>query len=245
MYTQRILLRMIIAILCISFISVILIDSAIAYNIPTGFYQIKAVPAVTLYKKDYPSGYSDYVQVINLSHGASLKLLHGTITDPGYGKGVYGGDNPSFTRQTLQQIWSDFSSSYSNAFSVTNGQFFSTNSFPSTPLAFPLKAKGMIISDGYGIDEYINQKLMLELWSGYADIRPLTKSDLYNSSAPDILAGLSEGADKGPSNYTGRTFVGIIDDNFDGYYETVLIFGSAHSTQYGASQILKDFDLCG
>ena len=210
-------------------------------GIPDGFYQLSSAPGVILYKKDYPSGYPDYVQRVSLSEGASLKLLYGTITDPNTGEGVYGGDNPNFTCQILQQIWSEFSSSYDNGFSVTNGQFFSTNDCPSTRLAFPLKVDGTIVSDGYGINEYIDQKLMLELWTDYADIRPLTRTDLYNSSAPDILAGLSEDANKVPGNSIGRTFIGILDNDSDGYHEFVLIFNSKHSTQYHATQVLRDF----
>ena len=224
----------IIIIMCV-LITIVFSNVAFTYNIPEGFSEIKSEPGVVLYQNN-----NHYVQVVNLKEGASIKLMHGPIANEGQGEGVYGGDNPSFTRQTLEQIWSNFFSSYSNAFSVTNGQFFSTNSNPS-PLAFPLKVDGNIVSDGYGIDEYVNQKLMIELWNSYADIRQLTEENLYGSSAPDILAGLSEYADKGINTDNKRTFAGIIDDDMDGSFETVLIFNSTVATQYAAAQILRDF----
>jgi len=56
-----------------------------------------------------------------------------------------------------------------------------------------------------------------------------------------MLAGLREDADKGPQNYTGRTFVGIDDANQDNIYETVLIFNSKTARQPDAAQILRDF----
>jgi len=221
-------------IMCV-LITIVFSNVAFTYNIPEGFSEIKSEPGVVLYQNN-----NHYVQVVNLKEGASIKLMHGPIANEGQGEGVYGGDNPGFTLQTLEQIWSNFSSSYSNAFSVTNGQFFSTNSNPS-PLAFPLKVNGNIVSDGYGIDEYVNQKLMIELWDSYADIRQLTEENLYGSSASDILAGLSEYADKGLNTDNKRTFAGIIDDDMDGSFETVLIFNSTVATQYAAAQILRDF----
>ena len=192
---------------------------------------------VALYQKNNSS--LNFVQVADLSQGASVKLLHGRISNPGAGNGVYGGNNPTFVRQTISDIWNGISSS-TDAFCVTNGQFFSTNDNP-TPLAFPIKKDGVIISDGYGIDEFPNQKLILELWDDRADIVPLTKESLYQSSAPNIIAGLTDDADKGINKLDYRTFVGIIDRNKDGEYETVLIFTSSSAKQADASQTLRNF----
>ena len=58
-----------------------------------------------------------------------------------------------------------------------------------------------------------------------------------------MLAGLREDADKGPQNYTGRTFVGIDDANQDNIYETVLIFNSKTARQPDAAQILRDSEI--
>ena len=213
---------------------------SISQTIPPDFSLVISDTGTELYRKDYQDGNPDFVQVVNLSEGAAIELLHGNIVDPGIGNGVYGGDNPSFKRQTLQEIWNDFSSSDTNAFCVTNGQFFVDTMDP-TKLAFPLKKDGKYTSDGYGIGEYPNQKLILEIWDDKVDIVPLTNETLYSSSAPDIVAGLTEDANKGPQNSTGRTFIGINDRNNDGKHEIVLIFNSKNAKQSEAANVLRSF----
>jgi hypothetical protein len=214
--------------------------SGVKQAVPPDFYLVDSAKGVDLYQKDYQPGNPDFVQVVNLEQGASVKLLHGSIADLGIGQGVYGGDNPMIERQSLQEVWSDFKTSFPDAFCITNGQFFSTNDDP-TKLAFPLKKDGKVLSDGYGISEYPNQKLMLEIWGDRVGIQTLTKEALYASSAPDIIAGLTEDANKSPDEYVGRTFVGIDDADRDGNYETVLIFNSLTSRQGDAAGILRGF----
>jgi glucosylceramidase len=208
--------------------------------LPPDFSLVLAEPGIELYKKDYAQGNPDFVQIVKLNQGARVELLHGGVVDPGYGQGVYGGASPSFVRQALPKVWNDFSSDEPDVFCLTNGQFFVTNSDP-TELAFPLKKDGIVVSDGYGIDEYPNQKLMLEIWSDRADIVSLSREALYASSAPNIIAGLSENADKGPNNLTGRTFFGVSDGDKDGQYETILVFNSKTARQKDAAAILRSF----
>lgn len=213
-------------------------------DIPSGFSISASGIGVQLYK-DNSGSYPHYVQIVSLDQGASIKLPYGDIADPGTGSGVYGGDNPIIYRQTLRKYWNDFVSINSNAFCITNGQFFVDNIngqiIDPTNLAFPLKVDGEIISDGYGITEYQNQKLMLVLWSDRSDIVSLSKENLLSSSAPNIIAGLSEYADKGINNFNMRTFVGIDDQNGDGKYEKVLVYNSGSSTQPEAGDILRSF----
>jgi hypothetical protein len=216
--------------------------STFTLYIPPDFFLVSTSTGVSLYQKNYQNGNSDFVQVIDLGQGASVKFLHGFIINPGIGQGVYGGNNPEISRQTIQQVWNEFSSANENAFCVTNGQFFSTNDNP-TKLAFPLKLDGNIISDGYGINEFQNpnQKLLLEVWDNRADIIPLTQEALHSSSAPNILAGLTENANKNPYSSVGRTFAGVVDNDEDGYYEILLIFNSKTATQAHAADILRSF----
>ena len=217
-------------------------DSDVEVNsVPSGFAVISSNTGVKLYKKDYTDGEPDYVQVVSLNQGAKVKLMTGATASLNSGTGPYGGNNASFYRTSLSTAWNSFLSTDSNAFCITNGQFFSTNSDP-TKLAFPLKKDGQILSDGYGsTTEYPGQLLMLELWTDHADIKTLTKDNLYNSSAPNILGGLTEDADKGVYTYTGRTFVGIDDADGNGTYETVLVFSSSYSRQVNAASVLRGF----
>lgn len=207
---------------------------------PPGFELIDSAPAVELYRKDYPGGTPDFVQVIDLAGGAQLTLLHSSIAESGLGQGAYGGDNPSFNRQTLQQAWDSFAAGDSRAFCLVNGAFFSTDVDP-TPLAFPLKVNGKVVSQGYGLSEFPDQKLMLEIWPDHAVIRPLSADTLSASTAPQILAGLSEDANKEPSALIGRTFAGVQDADGDGQFETVLIFNSKTTRQADAAGVLRAF----
>ena len=213
--------------------------------VPPGFELVEFDVGTELYRKEYPGWNPDFVQVVNLGLGAQIKLFHGALADPGTGSGGYGGDNPSFQRQSLGEIWNEFSESTPHAFCLTNGQFFvdeiNGQVIDPTTLAFPLKTDGEYISDGYGIGEYPDQKLMLEIWDDRADIVPLTERALNSSTAPNIIAGLAGDADKGPMALTGRTFIGVDDRDQDGRYEIVLIFNSKTATQTNAVQVLQDF----
>lgn len=208
--------------------------------IPAGFYPVASASGVDLYQKDYPGGNPDFVQVVNLARGGSVTLRHAGIVDLGVGGGAYGGNNPTFNRELLADAWDDFRIRDSNAFCITNGAFFSTDADP-TPLAFPLKIDGVILSDGYARDEFPDQKRMLEIWVDHADIRPLTLDGLYTSTAPHILGGLSEEANKDPDSYLGRTFAGVLDGDGDGVFESVLIFNSQTTRQSDAARVLRNF----
>jgi hypothetical protein len=208
--------------------------------IPPGFHKIESAVGIDLYKKDYPGGSLDYVQVIDLSQGASLKPMHGNIADPGQGKGVYGGNDARFRSQSLAAYWRELVAQDPSAFCVVNGQFFYMLEYP-TRLPFPLKIDGEILTDGYGIKDFPDQKLMLELWPGKADIVALSKEALYSSSAPDIIAGLAEDAPKAKKRYTGRTFIGLTDPNGSGQFSTLMIFNTKTARQVDAAEVMKSF----
>jgi len=215
-------------------------DSPAGLVIPSGFDKVTSVYGAQLFRKSYQNGTPDFVQVADLSLGAQIKLLHGPIREKRPGEGVYGGDDPRLLSRSLQQYWKDFSSSYANPFCVVNGQFFYMPESP-TRLPFPLKVDGEIISDGFGKEQFPGQKLMLELWPGRADIKPLSKEALYNSTAPDIVAGLAEDARKAIDKYVGRTFVGLVDKDGDRKLETVLVFTTRTARQKDAAEVLREF----
>jgi len=208
--------------------------------IPSGFNLLLSDTGVELYKKDYTGGQPNYVQVVDLKQGASVKLMTGNMANSGTGQGPFGGNNPTFSTTSLSTAWSAFNSSTAGAFCVSNGTFFSMSN--PAPLAFALKQNGTLVSDGYaGSYDPSGPVMMLELWADHADIRSLTRDNLYGSSAPNILGGLSENANKSATSYVGRTFVGIDDTNGDGFYDTVLIFNSSYARQVDAATVLRNF----
>ena len=207
---------------------------------PEGFKLIAEAPGVQLYRKSYNNGAPDYVQIINLSLGAQLVPLHGGIAEARPEKGVYGGSDPRFYSKSLQKYWAELTSLHPNAFCVTNGQFFYMPEYP-TRLPFPLRLNNQVISDGYDLRGFPDQKLLLLLWSGKADIVPLERETLYNTLATHAVAGLSEDARKSPTKYVGRTFVGIDDRDGDGQSELVLVFSTRSARQKDAAAVLRSF----
>lgn len=209
--------------------------------IPPGFHLLRAGSGVQMYIKQYPAGTPDYVQIIDLSQGARLRLLHGPIVDPGVGKGTFGGPNPRFQRQTLDFFWKQLQTSDpGKAFCVVNGGFFYLNEQPGF-LSYPLKVDGRMVTEGYPSDLYAGHKIFLELWSDQALIRPLTSEDLYTSTAADIQGGLSEAANKRANKYVPRTFIGLADQDGNGRYEILLVFNTQTARQVDAVQVLHDF----
>jgi hypothetical protein len=207
---------------------------------PPGFRLIESAPGVQLFRKDYANGTPDFVQVINLSQGAEIRLLHGLVKEERSGAGVYGGDDPRIGFQSIQGYYRELKNLSQRAFCVTNGQFFLMRESP-TRLPFPLKVDGQILTDGYAKQEYPDQKLILELWPNRAEIRPLSRDALYSSDAPNIVAGLTEDARKSPTKYVGRTFVGVADLDGDGVRESVLIFSTKSARQKDAADVLREF----
>ncbi len=82
---------------------------------------------------------------------------------------------------------------------------------------------------------------MLEIWPDRAAISPLSEAALAASSAPDLIVGLAENANRRASRPTGRTFAGLADEDGDGRYETLLIFNSETATQPRAAAALRAF----
>ncbi len=207
---------------------------------PAGFGLTLFDLGVVLFRKNYPGGTPDYVQMVMLDQGARVELMHPGVAEKRPGKGVFGGDDARFYLNSLPNYFYLARKSDPNAFCVSNGSFFYMPETP-TRLPFPLKKDGVILTDGFGQDQYTGQKLILELWADHADIRPLTREALYNSTAPDILGGLAEDANKRAKFSVGRTFAGVQDLDGDGKAEALYLLNSQTHTQSSAAQVLRDF----
>ncbi|MBN1147442.1 MAG: phosphodiester glycosidase family protein [Anaerolineales bacterium] len=209
-------------------------------NVPPGFRLLDSAIGVQLYTKTYPGGSPDYMQVVDLGQGAALRPMLGPITERRSGKGVYGGDDPRMRSLPLQEYWAQARAGSKTAFCVTNGSFFYMLEYP-TRLPFPVKVDGELVTEGWGIDTYVGEHLMLELWPGRADIRAQNKQTLHSSSAPDIIGGLTEHANKRADFAVGRTFIGVDDRDQDGAYEIVLALNTLSATQAQVAATLRSF----
>ncbi len=211
-------------------------------GVPPGFRLLAQQPGVALYRKDYPGGSPDFVQVVNLAAGASIDLLHGNpvAMNNAHNQGEFGGPNPSFHQKSIQSYWQAYASDRENAFCVTNGTFFYMPESP-TPLALPLLVDHQLLAEGFGYPQYPEKQLILALWAGRADILPLTPEILASIDADQVIGGLTEEANKKPKNAVGRTFVGIWDNDGDQITETVAIYTTQTATQAEAARTVRSF----
>ena len=219
-----------------------------AVTIPPGFYIVAQDEGVACYRKDYGSGDPDFVMVIDLDR-ARFGTITGDIINPGVGSGPLGGNMPLIKRLSLEELWNRANGANNKTFAVFNGQFFSYELDNNAYLAFSLHADYQHISDGYAIlTEYPGQKSLLQTdqVAASATTQSFDAGVFQAPNGPDHrIAGLTTDADKGPSNYTGRTFIGVHDSNGDGRNETVLVFVSAYASQISAAGVLSDFGAVG
>lgn len=183
-----------------------------AWSPGSGYSQLRSATGAHLYHKG-----AEYVQVVELSLGARIKLMTGNPV---------GSD--SYTRQSMQSVWDGFSID-PLAFSVCNGQFFRTNETPNTELAFAVKIDGSIVTGGYDTGNpaaYPTQMIALESWGSYCYIRPSTTDPLFlgQASAPNGIVGLSSSADKDADALRGRTIIGCGDPTDATHYNTFFIY---------------------
>jgi hypothetical protein len=212
-------------------------------DVPPGFYLVSSDYALNFYRRDYPSGSPDFVQVLDLSQGASLGLMHGPVSEVLPEKGQFGGVDARFESRSLQDYWRQAGQQSQTAYCVTNGSFFYMPEYP-TRLPFSLKVDGEVVTEGfggYGAQAYEGQRLMLEVWDDHADIRELTETSLYNSTAPNIIVGLTEEANKRAKKAVARTFVGLKDRDQNGKAETLYILNTSTAVQTEVAATLREF----
>jgi hypothetical protein len=199
--------------------------------VPAGFQLILSDQGVKVYRKNYTGGQPDYVTVVDLRYG-TIRNFTGWVT----------GD--AIERRSLSTHWNNAvaqNTANRRAKVAINGTFFSTDAYPA-PIAFGLKADWWKMSYGYGLNEFPGLVRTLAFDSGFgsSSIQPYSQST-FDSGIPDVVGGLDPTANKQPSSYTGRTFVGVRDDNGDGHSETVVFFSSNYATQAGAVSVLNGF----
>lgn len=203
-------------------------SSAVAVEtqtVPPGFRRIDSAQGVTLWRKN-----REYVQIVSLQDGAILHLLHGTMI-PSDGAGT------NFSRKSIRDWWTDWSTQERSAYSLINAQFFNTNNPAKSPLAFSTKIDGIVYA-GYGdASEYPGRKLLLRLGAQSATVEPYDDDagSLYQYEEDNIIVGLRPDASKAGNVRRGRTFVGTTHDG------NILIFTSPAATQRYAHRILLAF----
>lgn len=194
-------------------------------------------PGVVVYSEG-----KNYLAEVRLDQGAAVVLLHGDQQNDLASRGLYDGPYSRFSMESVEKYSKILQTEYEDrVVCVANGTFYAPG-WPAKGLTLPLKVDGEILTSGWVKEGNPEQRLMLELWSDHADIKRLSAQELYNSTAPNILGGLTVLGQKDKDNSLPRTFVGIDDRDGDGKFETVLVavFGSGR-TQADADAELKSW----
>jgi hypothetical protein len=221
------------------------VDISWQKTVPNGFTSVKSAQGVNLYES---ADKSAYVQVIDLSQGASIKLLTGQQQENSSKVGAYGGTSPKFQHEKIGTFWNGLSSSNSNAFSISNGAFFTSRNWfgfldNETNLSYPLKINSQTFDGSQS--ENLGSKLKLEIWNDRASITQFNDhiNSIKDSSASQVLVGAPKQTkdQNNPNDSSGRTYVGVEDRDSNGSNETVLILTSERKTITDAVKILKDF----
>ncbi|MBV6623919.1 MAG: phosphodiester glycosidase family protein [Rivularia sp. (in: Bacteria)] len=205
--------------------------------IPTtcGFQAILKAPGVKVYYKNRQSRKKEFITVIQITK-AQIENLTGTVFSIPASK---------VSKKTLSQFWQDAVSkntSTRKAKVVINGTFFSTKQNP-TGIAFGLKARGNIVTYGYGIaNEYPGEirTFSFNPQAGFASIQPYSTE--WFRRFPEVVGALDANANKAAAKYLPRTFVGVRDDNGDKLNETVIFYSSNYARQLDAQNALKCFN---
>ncbi|WP_315788050.1 phosphodiester glycosidase family protein [Fischerella sp. JS2] len=205
-----------------------------ALSIPSGFQRVVKDTGVQVYKKDYTNGKLEYVTIVNITEG-TIENLIGAVDNTSQDK---------VSKKTLNQFWQDAvkqNTSSRKARVVVNGAFFSTREQP-TGIAFGLKVRGDLITYGYAIGkEYPGQIRTFAVNALLASANIQTYLQQTFARFPEVVGVLDVNADKYPTRYLPRTFVGVRDVNGDRIQETVLLYSSNYARQIDASRVLKDF----
>lgn len=209
-------------------------------------YPVKAIPAscgfqpilnaigVKVYYKNRQNSKKEYITLIHTTK-ARIENLTGT---------VFSIPASRVSKKSLSQFWQDAvknNTSNRKARVLINGTFFSTKQEP-TGIAFGLKARGKMITYGYGIaNEYPGEirTFSFNPLAGFASIQPYTTESFRRF--PEVVGVLDENANKAATKYLPRTFVGVRDDNGDNLNETVIFYSSNYARQVDARNALKCF----
>lgn len=206
-----------------------------AVPIPSGFQEIASGRGVKVYRKVYTGGQPDFVTVVDLRY-ATLRSFVGWPT----GEAV--------ERRTFRTHWNNAvaQNTYSRTAKVAiSGTFFAHlengREINPTGISFGLKTEWWRVSYGFDVNKHPGKVLTFAFDPGFgsSSIQPYSRAT-FDAGIPDVVGGLDYSVPK-PPNYTGRTFVGVRDDNRDGHSETVIFFSSKSATQIGAVKVLSGF----
>jgi hypothetical protein len=164
------------------------ISWAFVPSVPPGWTLVKSLNTVKIYQE---TGKENYVQVLNISGGATVELVQ-----------EYGGVNQgkiAYNRYTVSQWWNKVS----NPGSIVNGEFFFL--WNPAPISFPMRVNNTYIQ-GYDNTLTTSDRQLEIIWNT-VDVFPYNLSRIQNGPNPLVISGLSPFANKSSTSAVGRTFL--------------------------------------
>ncbi len=190
-----------------------------------GFHEVKSSTGVILLRKN-----REYLQVVDPSQGAKLKLIQEFSTASGA--------MTLFKRSLLTTMWKDERRVSKNAFSAINGQFFDTRYPDDAALAFSTRAKGKVYAGYADQTEYRGQKRLLILGPNRHDMRDYDDQPFsLELLKDDAIIGLDDRATKAPGSRIGRTVMGVSDMG------KTFLYSSPIATQRKAVRMLQSMGI--
>ena len=202
--------------------------------VPSGWSTVTTGNGTALYRK----GAEDtYVVMANLKTGAKIGMVYDT---PSSGQGTSSAKFP----KKLLTTWN----TYGTFFAIANSLYFDTGSGNPCDFPFPFKQGGIFetLGDGGSSSDKLKEKAALNVYSNYADIvtigyDPMTTILMVTDKSYAGFQGSITNANNAGTN-TGRTLVGLKDEDGNGTREVVYLLVASSKTQSVAYNILtQDF----
>ncbi len=199
---------------------------------PPGYRLVNWGRGVQVYRKDFQGGWPNFVTIVNLNRG-SIKSLTGSYI------------NGRVEWLPQRVYWSNaqtLAGPNRAAIAVINGTYFNSDWWQGslwTTLTLGLKVSGRVLSSGTAVGPHA-RSFCFDATS--ATIRGNPQGIYGDRSVSDAIGTYSwDLVGDRDNQYTGRTLLGIRDDNGDGVAETVLFFTSNGETKQGALSTLDGF----
>ena len=154
-----------------------------------------------------------YLIFANVKAGAKVGMLFDSPNQ-------LGTEGATFSKRSIS-AWNE----YGSFFALTNSYYFGNGD--RTPLPFPLKQDGKFYTKGNGganVDRR-HMKCALNIYDDYVEVVEVGTSSIDYSKmrAPRSYVGFSHAHGNREGVKLGRTFAGVLDMDYDGIYESIVI----------------------
>lgn len=212
--------------------------SAAQGQVASGFYVTNRGGGLTTYRKDWQGGNPDFVSVVKLDSGGTIKSLTGNWR---------GTEVENMVWSTYKAMAWNNNSASAEAYAVFNGTFFGkhglygqvTDLMPwqSTPISFGLKTGGNI-SYGWDTAQYSEVRL-LRFNNGSASVSDHSVNAF--GSWADVIGGYKESHSYNDNVLDRRNWFGVRDSDGNGSLDTVVFFFSISATKAEVKAALEGF----